>query len=34
MAIIKKDGFVVGAVEVTKEDIERYEKNGFVVIMK
>lgn len=34
MAIIKMNGFVVGVVEVTKEDVVRYEKNGFVVIMK
>lgn len=34
MAIIKKDGFVVGAVKANKVDVKRLEENGFVVIIK
>ena len=34
MAIIKKDGFVVGAVKANEIDVKRLEENGFVVIIK
>lgn len=34
MAIIKKDGFVVGAEKVNAERIKVLEENGFVVILK
>lgn len=34
MAIIKKDGFVVGAVKANEVDVKRLEENGFVVIIK
>ena len=34
MAMIKVNGFVIGVVEVTKEDIERYQAEGFVVIIR
>jgi len=34
MAIIKKDGFVVGVVKANEIDVKRLEANGFVVIIK
>jgi len=34
MAIIKKDGYVIGAVKVNEINIKRLEENGFVVIIK
>ena len=34
MAIIKKDGFVVGVEKVDAERIKALEESGFVVILK
>ncbi len=34
MAIIKKDGFVVGTVNVAEVDIKALEAAGFVVVIK
>lgn len=34
MAIIKKDGFIIGAEKVTAERIKELEKAGFVVILR
>ena len=34
MAIIKMNGFEIGVIEITKEDIKRYEEAGFVVIIQ
>ena len=34
MAVIKKDGFVVGVEKVNAERIKALEANGFVVILK
>lgn len=34
MAIIKKDGFIIGKEEVDKERIRQLEEAGFVVILQ
>lgn len=34
MAIIKKDGFIIGVEKVDKERIKELEKAGFVVILR
>lgn len=34
MAVIKKDGFIIGMMELTTKEIKAIEKEGFTVIVK